>query len=333
MADPALGGLRCPDCRTPLWLGPEGCCPRCGRAAALRGERLPDFLGGDVAEAEAILAWPSEFVKSLGPRLLNIISGATPDEATLAELRHWGLADGSGPTNLGRHLAYHLREYDRQEADDRIPAALNRAGLGPGARVLDVGGGAGQTLRLLERWGPAERVALDIDATSLAMGLRMAEARGQSLGFVRASAHALPFPKGRFTHIICRVGLNYMHQGRALHEMARVLSPGGVLYGRVEGPGFDLRLLGRTSGLRDRASLTLELAAGLVLAATGRQPTPGRRRGIGRAFATLGHVCRTLARAGCDIVCAEETGRHRGLPLAIEFLARRRVPENTRSDP
>jgi hypothetical protein len=115
-----------------------------------------------------------------------------------------------------------------------------------------------------------------------------------------------------------------MHQGRALREMARVLEPGGALYCRAEGPGFDLKLLERARGPRRLASLIRDMAAGLAIGVTGWQPTPGRRWGMGRTFAVFGRVKKTLRRAGCDVIHVETVGRHRGLPTGFEFLARRR---------
>ena len=234
--------MQCPGCFLPLEGLPLGSgCPKCSRSMVCRGERLPDFLAGDESPGELILDWPDDFVRRIGTWVLSS-SLASLDEPAITALRARGIVEEKALrlTNTGERLAYHLREYQQQVEDDRLEAWSLRLCLGPESRVLDVGCGSGQTLRVLEQFRPAERIGLDIDLESVAFGLRIAEVGGESIGFVRGSAHVIPFPDGRFTHVLCRVGLNYMHQSRALREMARVLEPGGILFVRVECAGFDL---------------------------------------------------------------------------------------------
>src|SRR5262249_11269111 len=155
------GGLVCPGCRGPInWRPGGGACVGCGRKVAVLGGRIPDFLGGECRSAEQILGWPGVTL----PRIAAGV-GPPPPPDLAAELEALGLADREGRlTRLGGKLAYHLAESRRQSEDDRTAGLLDRVGLGPGARVLDVGCGAGQTLRLVGPRLPGERVGVDTDA-------------------------------------------------------------------------------------------------------------------------------------------------------------------------
>ena len=244
----------------------------------------------------------------------------------IAELITGGLVDnGSHPTDLGQKLFHHILEFNRQTEDPQFRPFLERAGLGPDSRVLDVGCGAGQTLRVMNNPRPAERIGLDLDMESLALGLRIAELKQDAIGFVRATAHAMPFSGSRFTHVLCRVGLNYMWQERALREMVRVLEPGGYLYCAVEGLGFDLKLLGRDRNARQLAGRLYDLGAGLILALTGWQPIPGGSSRVGRLFGSRLRLARTLAQLECPVVTTDVTSISYGIPNGGHILARRRI--------
>lgn len=317
----AAEGLCCPACRAPFDRdGGAGRCARCGRPAAVRGGRVVDFEPGWTPTADAILEWPDEFLAGVEGRLADPGAGAD------AELCRWGLADGRGAlTAAGRIVAYHLAEFPRQGGVDGVESFCEVAGLGPSSSVLDVGCGAGQTLRALDRREPGARTGVDVEPHALALGARLPGASGPAVRFVRASAVALPFPDGAFTHVVCRVALNYMRQGPALGEMVRVLAPGGYLYCRVEGPGFDLRLVAERRGGNRRALAHLRnLFWGGVLEATGWQPAPGRRAfKWDRSFATARRLGKALRR-DCVPVRAAATGRYLGLPVGAEVVVRKR---------
>lgn len=92
--------------------------------------------------------------------------------------------------------------------------AVERCGLLPGARILDVGCGAGTTVRYLRSTGLR------------AWGIDLAGA-GASL---RADGQRLPFAAGAFDGVLLECSLSLMPDlDAALAEFARVLVPGGRL--------------------------------------------------------------------------------------------------------
>jgi SAM-dependent methyltransferase len=292
----------------------------------LRYGLFPDFLGTEDRLAAAIHEWPGEVLPCVQRGLLALQAHRPLAADDRAELLARGLIgpDG-GLSEQGRKVGYHLAEYVRQARGDFVTAdVLQRVGLEADARVLDVGCGAGQSLHLLAGRRPAELVGLDSDLEALLLGCRLAEATGEDLRFVRASAHALPFGDGRFTHVLSRVALNYMHQRLALGEMARVLRPGGVLYCRVAGLGQDAAQLAEARSARVLMQHLRDLAMGLVLEATGRQALPGGRYTSGYAFATARRIGRNLRLAGCEIISVSVLRRYAWLPRNVEVLARKR---------
>jgi SAM-dependent methyltransferase len=94
----------------------------------------------------------------------------------------------------------------------------------PPVRVVDVGGGTGILTGALARLG-ADVVAVEPDQAMLA------ELRRQLPGVraVDGSAEALPLPDHSADAVLCGQALHWFDLDRALPEMARVLTPGGVL--------------------------------------------------------------------------------------------------------
>jgi demethylmenaquinone methyltransferase/2-methoxy-6-polyprenyl-1,4-benzoquinol methylase len=111
-------------------------------------------------------------------------------------------------------------------------AALERSGVRPGERVLDVAGGTGDLSRLFAgRVGAGGSVVLsDVNRAMLARGRdRLADA-GVLIPVVQCNAERLPFPDAWFDCVCIGFGLrNVTRKERALAEMTRVLRPGGRL--------------------------------------------------------------------------------------------------------
>ena len=126
-------------------------------------------------------------------------------------------------------------------------AMLDMAGVGPGARVLDVAAGAGeQTVAAARRVGPYGRVlATDISPAIL----RHAKAQAGKAGLTNVETLELDgerhdtLPEGSFDAALSRVGLIYFpDQQRALAGIRRALRPGGrfavVVYSTPEKNAF-----------------------------------------------------------------------------------------------
>jgi SAM-dependent methyltransferase len=179
---------------------------------------------------------------------------------------------------------------------------LSEAGSNP--CVLDVGCGAGQTLRRLEPDGPATLCGVDIDLTALAFGARAASLEGIHLSLACASGTSLPYSDKAFDLVITRVALNYMHQKAAIKEMARVLRSGGILFCRAERIWYDLYMITMRRGWKEIICGLRDLVWGTLHAVAGWQPTPGSTLRGGRAFVSVARLRRILAQYGCDRVTA-----------------------------
>jgi len=110
--------------------------------------------------------------------------------------------------------------------------AIEKAGLRPGHRVLDLAGGTGDLAALMApKVAPEGSVVLsDINEAMLGVGRRRLEDRGivGNVAYALVNAEALPFEDAGFDAVTIAFGLrNVTDKDAALREMHRVLKPGG----------------------------------------------------------------------------------------------------------
>lgn len=139
----------------------------------------------------------------------------TPAE-TAERLKH-GASFGAAAAAYAEHRPSY--------AEDAIRWSLAPLAAAP-PRVLDVGAGTGILTAALIRLG-ADVTAVEPDPEMLAeLRRRLPGARA-----VTGSAEALPLPDGSVDAVLAAQAMHWFDLDRALPEIARVLTPGGVLAG------------------------------------------------------------------------------------------------------
>ncbi|MFM7737318.1 MAG: methyltransferase domain-containing protein [Alphaproteobacteria bacterium] len=120
---------------------------------------------------------------------------------------------------------------------------VDRLGLRPGSRLLDVGCGAGRHVRATRRLRGVTGVGVDLgreEVSATSRSLHELDALPEEAGgtvdgaapwlVARASGYELPFASESFDCVIVSEVLEHLHDdARALREVSRVLKPGGVL--------------------------------------------------------------------------------------------------------
>lgn len=168
---------------------------------------------------------------------------------SLTRERELRRADSSSPTSAGLQAEvdahfeasssywndiYRLDDVTSLIVQQRSKLALSwvdRLGLPPEATALEVGCGAGLMALALARRGLRVYATDAVTAMLDLVRTRVAEAGVSRLVEVRKSdVHALDFEDSRFDLVIALGVIPWLHSPRdALHEMARVLKPGGAL--------------------------------------------------------------------------------------------------------
>ena len=108
---------------------------------------------------------------------------------------------------------------------------LQRAGISPGMRCLDLGCGGGPvTLELARLVGPeGQVVGIDMDATKLQLARQRAEQQQLQLEFQTGNVYDLT-DEARYDLVYARFLLTHLHQPtNAVQCMVRALRPGGVM--------------------------------------------------------------------------------------------------------
>lgn len=177
-----------------------------------------------------------------------------------------------------RHAADHLvsgwSETGLRRRVATFERLLERGVIPGGARVLDLGCAAGTYVRLLAKRGHAA-VGVDYSLPSLARAAAADPARSSS--YVAGEAYALPFAGGTFQAVLC-IGVfqALADPERALGEIARVLSPGGIAIVEALNPNTPMaatrRLAARVRGESTRVRYTAPGAVETAMKARGLTP-------------------------------------------------------------
>lgn len=202
--------------------------------------------------------------------------------------------------------SYHDGSFTTQRRDITA-AVLEHAGIGSASRVLDVGCGAGQTLRVIEELNEmALLIGVDPDENSCRCGRQ----QSSRIHFLKGEGEQLPLADDSCSHVVCRVAINYMHQANTLREMIRVLAPGGKLVLSFIGFGYALRevVVSHRGRLRQWLGNLKCLLAGVWLQAFGYQGGRGTFWGRSVPYTSVTRLRSQLHELDCRITWSGREG-------------------------
>ncbi len=144
---------------------------------------------------------------------------------------------------------------------------IDQAQLQAGQRILEIGCGTGNLTILVKTLFPAvEVVGLDPDPKALARAQRKAERQGVSVQLDRGFSDELPYPERSYDRVLSAFMFHHLNRDekkQTLHEVRRVLKPGGSLdlldFGgsHEHSDGLVARLLHRSKRVRDNSEETI----------------------------------------------------------------------------
>jgi demethylmenaquinone methyltransferase/2-methoxy-6-polyprenyl-1,4-benzoquinol methylase len=126
---------------------------------------------------------------------------------------------------LNHLLSFNIDRYWRSRTVRRCRPILQR----PGARVLDLCCGTGDLAAALEGGGEARVAAADFCHPMLVAAQRKFSRRGLRSAVIEADALQLPIADSALDLVTVAFGFrNFVNYRQGLHEMLRVLKPGGM---------------------------------------------------------------------------------------------------------
>lgn len=155
------------------------------------------------------------------------------------------------------------------EAARRDPAtAFGALGLRPGLRLLDVGCGLGDYLRVMAPLvAPGAAVGIDLSTELVGRAQALASPGPGNLAFRASDVYDMPFPHASFDRVTAmQVMLHLSDPWRALEEVRRVLAPGGkVLISEWDWDSTCLAVTDRDLGRRFTHLLCDQMRNGLIV--------------------------------------------------------------------
>lgn len=198
--DIALDLVRCPECTGTLGRDEDGLACEQGHRFELIDDAVPD-LAGEVVQRDSLGQRAMRF-----PPLVDVYESTWRPLFTTA-------AGGNDP-------------------DTETAELLGWLGAGPGARLLDLACGPGNTTRRLAVGAPdGSVVGIDLSVPMLRQAAARTPATA-SIGFARVDAHRLPLEDDSLDGAHCAAALYLLDDpGAVLAELARVLRPGARFAG------------------------------------------------------------------------------------------------------
>ena len=128
--------------------------------------------------------------------------------------------------------------YDKYRDHINVPAFMEMLPDVAGLRGLDVGCGEGHNTRLVAQQG-AKLTAIDIARRFLDYAQAREVQEPHGIAYLHASAIELPFDDASFAFVMATMSMmDVPDQDRAVHEVARVLQPGGFFQFSILHPCF-----------------------------------------------------------------------------------------------
>jgi ubiquinone/menaquinone biosynthesis C-methylase UbiE len=151
----------------------------------------------------------------------------------------------------------------------RDPAAVfGPLDLRAGLRVLDVGCGTGDYLRIMAPLvAPGPAVGIDLSTALIDVARQRAASDGDNVSFRVGDAYELPFPDASIDRVVAtQVLLHLTDPWRAVAEMRRVLAPAGLLsIGEWDWDSTCLAVTDRELGRRFTHLLCDQMHNGLII--------------------------------------------------------------------